>query len=335
MITLRFRDTLPPNVVDELDSVLGKFKGLWLVEHDQDGSHTDIHAHSVSVTKDTTKGWTGDVTAGGSGSFGGDVVALAGSGRDTGMGSLNALSATQPLFDNIRQGMLLLAGMTKGNAFVRRLRSGSFFGGTAVNQLSLWDFELSTIAPIIQIGDESGVAAIIDGGGASPGLQIGNNARPVSSVRAGVQKFFEGGRTSGMGQWYAYTPTIQFGLGNFIVLGNGGLFGFGMDIGNTTFYRISFFPGTTTVLPGLGGGMIVSLPQTAGGGGLQPIVGQTRISDASTGAIYSGLANELYSATQFLVYRGGEPSPGVVTDLGPIVIANGDWILMSGWYDRV
>lgn len=99
MITLRFRDTLPPNVVDELDNVLGKFKGIWLTEHDQDGSHTDIHAHSVAVTKDTTKGWTGDVSAGGNvvaqgvGTFGGDVTAN--SGASSGIAWESKLSGSE------------------------------------------------------------------------------------------------------------------------------------------------------------------------------------------------------------------------------------------------
>jgi len=48
-VDLKFRDTLPQTVVDELDQLLPKLRQYLYSEHDADGAHTDVTADSVSL----------------------------------------------------------------------------------------------------------------------------------------------------------------------------------------------------------------------------------------------------------------------------------------------
>lgn len=83
-LNLKFRERVNQVgswMTTELDQILMAIRGSWLVEHTEDDSHSDIHAYSITLTKDGNTGKTGnvtaggDVTAGGIGRFGGDVTA--------------------------------------------------------------------------------------------------------------------------------------------------------------------------------------------------------------------------------------------------------------------
>lgn len=61
-----------PGLAQMTEAVSTAFKGTWaqmteifLVEHDEDGKHTDITAHSITTTPNTAAGATGDVEIGG------------------------------------------------------------------------------------------------------------------------------------------------------------------------------------------------------------------------------------------------------------------------------
>jgi hypothetical protein len=49
MLGLRFRDALPPVVLDELENIVSKVKGFFSAEHNDDGTHGDITADSVTL----------------------------------------------------------------------------------------------------------------------------------------------------------------------------------------------------------------------------------------------------------------------------------------------
>jgi hypothetical protein len=48
-LALKFRDKLPAGVVDELDQLVGAIKGWWSPEHNDDGSHGDVNADSLTL----------------------------------------------------------------------------------------------------------------------------------------------------------------------------------------------------------------------------------------------------------------------------------------------
>jgi hypothetical protein len=70
---LTFRNELPPNVLKELNQFSALLQGYLSTEHDDEGSHTDVNALSVTVDE--------DVIAGGAGTFEGDVSAVDGTVR--------------------------------------------------------------------------------------------------------------------------------------------------------------------------------------------------------------------------------------------------------------
>ena len=49
MYSLRFRDTLPDEVVDELEFFTARLRALWYVQHDDEGAHTDVTCDSLFV----------------------------------------------------------------------------------------------------------------------------------------------------------------------------------------------------------------------------------------------------------------------------------------------
>lgn len=76
-----FRERLPQEVLDELDQHNATLSGYLDEQHKEDGSHGDVTADSVVVAN--------EVTAGGAGTFGGDLTAWAGDpSRECALGDL-------------------------------------------------------------------------------------------------------------------------------------------------------------------------------------------------------------------------------------------------------
>lgn len=72
MIGLQFRGTYDFNVELELEQMAAATNALWLIEHAEDGTHTDVHALSLEVTGNVEIGGTLDV--GGDTQIGGSSV---------------------------------------------------------------------------------------------------------------------------------------------------------------------------------------------------------------------------------------------------------------------
>jgi len=54
MFGLINRGSLPSVVEDEFEHLMSRLRALWLVEHDENGKHTDITAQSITVSGDST-----------------------------------------------------------------------------------------------------------------------------------------------------------------------------------------------------------------------------------------------------------------------------------------
>jgi microcystin-dependent protein len=57
MISMRYRDVLPPYVADEIDSLIGQIKAWALEEHDEEGHHIVNDRDLAFVSVGSTMGW--------------------------------------------------------------------------------------------------------------------------------------------------------------------------------------------------------------------------------------------------------------------------------------
>jgi hypothetical protein len=62
-------------IESEFIHLISKLRRLWLTEHKEDGSHAAITGDSITLVANETSGATGDVIAGGDGTFDGNVTA--------------------------------------------------------------------------------------------------------------------------------------------------------------------------------------------------------------------------------------------------------------------
>lgn len=218
-LNLKFREQLRGLgawITDELDQLISSIRGSWLVEHTEEDGHANITGYSLTLTKDVTATdptKTGDVVAGGGGTFGEDVIGLSGDvstvsvtagPNEVGMGQLTSLIPA--LVEPVRFSGMLIGGGTKGFFFANRDSSGAFVG--AHRQLSIWNLEFNQLAAVLQFGVNAGVPTIIDGGAASGGLALGNVPRPLTDVYVGNNGYHERGRTPALGEWTTFTPAF-------------------------------------------------------------------------------------------------------------------------------
>jgi len=149
------------------------------IEHKENGTHRDITANSLTVTADTATGAEGGITADGDGVFGGDVVALDGTGGECGIGILATVNgATFQAGEPIRHG-LLLAGTT-GFWVESRPAASPFNGGT--NELRVWHLSHDAATPTLRLGLISSVPTLMDGGTGSAAISLGSATRPAATV---------------------------------------------------------------------------------------------------------------------------------------------------------
>ncbi len=128
--------------------------------------------------------------------------------------------------------------------------------------------------------------------------------------------------------WASYTPTLTN-----ITIGDGSVVGKYGYAGNTTFFRVLVTFGSTT---SVGGSVSVSLPQTAVNHGVNYILGNLRMLDA-TGSTYMGVV--LYSSTTTVLLKtfsvsGSSIIEAVLSSTVPFTWATSDLIEITGHYER-
>jgi hypothetical protein len=169
MFGLTFRELLPNWAQQELDQLVAKIKGYLLIEHNEDGGHTDITGESLDVE--------GDVDAGGHGFFEEDVISLFGTGDECGIGALLTVNGTSLLPPGLLRQALLLGGVTSGVVLEKRPAASPF---TAGNELTIWLLGFSSTVPALRLGDKSGAMTLLDGG-TGAALNIGDSTVDVDS----------------------------------------------------------------------------------------------------------------------------------------------------------
>lgn len=112
MFGLNFREILPQIVVDEFDNVVTQIGAFLSREHNNDGTHADITADTVTTT--------GNVRGGGLGFFNGNVTADA-DGKVVEIGSLLLAGSNRPV-----------AGIEMPGDTRSRWRIGAFNGGSPI-----------------------------------------------------------------------------------------------------------------------------------------------------------------------------------------------------------
>lgn len=328
-LNLKFRERMTQVgawLTTEFDQVLAAIRGSWLTEHTEDDSHSDIHGYSLTLTKDTTTGKTGDVIAGGEGTFGEDVTAMKNDPSESALGFLDGLTGTI----GPHTSALKLGRDTPWIITQRTGRNAAFTGGGSNKQLSIWNVDESSTVPVIQIAANSGVESIIDGAAGSPGLQLGLAARPLKSVTADIIKYYEGTRAQAMGEWTTYTPTIFITGGGF-ALGNGTQAGRYMLVGKTCTFQVSFTVGGTTNF-GAGGILGFPLPFTAAANFFRIGIGTAYMNIAANeygGIVFSNLGGA--QADCYIIVSG--TANGWYTNLFPAAAAAGDYFVLSGTYE--
>jgi hypothetical protein len=177
------------------------------IEHKEDGTHKAITASAITITEDTgTDEGTGDVTADGDGTFGGDVVALNGTDEVCGIGVLSTVNgAAFQAGEAIRYGVLI--GGTSGFWIEQRPIGSPFNGGT--NELRLWHLSHDAATPMLRIGLISSVPTIMDGGTGSTAIDLGSATRYLNDVYA--SQFFRSNYAAAQGEW----TTVAHSAGNF------------------------------------------------------------------------------------------------------------------------
>lgn len=209
--TLTFAEMLSNSTREELQQMLALFEGYLRVQHKDDGSHSDITADSITVTDDAP-GATGDVTADGDGTFGGNVTAQSGTAAAKAvLGQLSGIIAS----DVIKYGVLL-GGETEGWAIYAR-PSGS--PGTDGNELRIYDLkeQLGTAQSVIRIVHEAASSRYLLGIESGAALAIGEDASGKRIAELNVVQvlastgYKERGRSAFLGEW----TTPAYSAGNF------------------------------------------------------------------------------------------------------------------------
>jgi hypothetical protein len=190
-------------VRDELEALYAQFEGWLRVDHEEDGTHGNIRAKSLTLTANTTTGATGNLVADGSGTFDGNVTADAdGSPVSIGAQLLGTGLSANANVSNIWD-LIAAPGVINGSLLVQdRAQTGaanpSYFGFMRVSSIGTFPAEY----------------ALVPVNHTNLSLFLGTAARRCREVhlRGGV---FERDRSVAMGEWTA----VAFNAGNFT--GNG------------------------------------------------------------------------------------------------------------------
>lgn len=325
-----FRERLPQEVLDELDQHNATLSGYLDEEHKEDGSHGDVTADSVVVAN--------EVTAGGAGTFGGNLTAWAGdSSRECVLGEL--LNDNPLVVSSDCVGLKIGAedGVVGKPWFILTQTHGL---GQGRRELAFVDGNQSdsgrTVAAALYYVPDGGFGYYVFGptlrqNNHVGGLDLGypNTGRRIRNIYAtnitanndihannitanntiaALNGVTERGRTVPMGEWQGYTPH-WFSSGTQPSVGTGGnIFGRYALIGNTMHVRARITLGTGFSFgTGTHG---VTLPDT----GLSPVSTPAQMLTARYVDVGTGTYVQVAYVTSIL----GANAMAFVTGTGPI-----------------
>lgn len=200
---LTYAELLDNATREELEALIALFQGYLDVEHNERGRHTDITAHSVTLTKDAATGTTGDAT------IGGDLEVA---GRTT-LGDGSGLTDPPTLAGSLSMsGKLDIAanGFTSSTPAIRV--------GHPEFGLTYYDSDGSATTPqgLILMGATLAGLCVNDSGHVLPGrnggaVDLGQATGSLYWGDAHVSDVFQHGRSEAIGAWAA----VPFNAANF------------------------------------------------------------------------------------------------------------------------
>lgn len=220
-LNLKFREQLRGLgawVTDELDQLIAGIRSSWLVEHTEDDQHGDIHAHSLTMTRDLNAHppITGDVTTPGSGHFGGDgrfggnVTAQYGT-HPVVIGDVGSLSGDGILGSGIDMtGILLHTMWVAGQATFKEFRL-LWFGTAGLHTPFLVRDDTTLGGYTVQPGPITNIIRPCYLGTPTDAFSAGRWSGIFSLGVDSSNGYAERGRSVGLGEWTAVT----FAAGNF------------------------------------------------------------------------------------------------------------------------
>lgn len=300
----------------ELEQYYALVVGWLSHEHKEDGSHAAITADSITTT--------GNITADGTGTFDGNVIADAdGSPATIGaVGSGTSLDSLVPI-----------AGIDLNPSSAIYPRVAMAVGRSSFKELvwQWWDATNGWLTPL-QLRDDTSLGGFSFKPGPNTngfkGVYLGSSTDGGAGgywAAAYAKKFYRSDYTAAQGEWTSYTPTWDSQLGTPVTVGNATITGRYTQVGKIVFFDIVWSFGSTSA-QGAGNIFRWSLPVTA---------------NDTTGAFTAWLTD---SGTQHYVCTGYMPDTShvyVVQDgntgsgIGagtPMAWATGDAVRITGHY---
>lgn len=320
-LNLKFREQLNQIgswLTTELDQILAAIRGSWLVEHTEDDSHSDIHAYSLTLNKSADGTQSGSLTMFGALNSAGDIQTN---------GNVVAKNVTTPVtiggpFDGLVSAGIRMQGGT--NDWVINTNGG----GGAPHSLIIRDVLDGSTGMLEIKRTGAGQFDIRPTGGCI--VTLGTNAIKFDSAAVNLG-YYERGRTPPMGEWTAYTPTVNLNGGALVTIGNGTIAGRYQLVGKTCTFQVAFTVGTTTNF-GAGGILGFALPFTAASNFFRLGIGNA----------YLNVTAAEYGAIVFSNLGGGQTDcylilpTGVsnwVTNGNPAAWAANDFLELEGTYE--
>lgn len=213
----------------EFEHFYAQLEGYLRTEHKEDGSHSDVHADSVTAT--------GDIAAGGDLSAQDGAIFL-------GNRTTSAANYTlDPLLLRITPSSIVTADTYLAHGRDAYGQYCALYDVTA--DCPQWVVYRLTSGTVFQLGPPSFRTGTYDlGGNASSALRWDTIYGKTIDASLG---FVERGRTASLGDWTTYTPTWT-GVGSNPSLGNGTLTGRYAQVGHTVWFHVALTIGSTTTL---------------------------------------------------------------------------------------
>lgn len=316
MFSVINRGELNHTTEHEFENLNSRLKGLWLAEHNEDGTHKfDVMGLDSLASADHTHD-AADII---SGTLDLDRIPTLTKAKQHTQTAYKDEANTFTLAQNVT----ILGGTTQiGNAGT----DGGYIGVTST--LPLLDFSNTTAALNLKRwrihNNASGAFNLLslndDFTGSVAALQLARNGDIFLTG-----KVYERSRISlALGEWTSYTPALTGSVSNPTNYTANGRY---TIVGNTVHFVAHFsFGGASTFGSGF---WLVSLPQSILLSGFYPAF-NVFCYDASLNKRYVGLSEPFTGTTVYLLET---ISGAAITNVSPFTWASGDYLVVSGTYE--
>lgn len=299
MFSVVNRGQLNGTTEHEFENLNSRLKGLWLTEHNEDGTH-NIAAMDFSELRLQA----GNIS---SGVFDTSLIP-----------DLDASKIVSGTFAAARIPSLDASKITTGTFTATQIPN---LDASKITTGSLADARLSANVPLLNAANIFTANQRINAG-------LGVNVAPGSTGDIKLSgSVYEQSRSVAMGIWQSYTPGFFNSGATQPTLGNGSLIGKYTVIGNTCWYAIRFVAGSTTTFGTAGGVLSFGLPIAQSGAWIGNI-GAALMFNHNT-ATWGAHVATIFTTSQITVTING--GGGVIITNSPWVWGNTDQIHLAGF----